>query len=141
MSLSSASSSPGPPPPPRNVPSSKMDKYFDEAYDPRLDVAPLSMPQVPATGLINNAEYEGWDAMLELLRLRKEDKEEKRRLERLGLLPKISKPLRGKKGSELVSSTAATERWNGESTSIMDIEYSKKGTVREWDMGKDAMSL
>jgi hypothetical protein len=79
--------------------------------------------------------------MLELLRVRKEDKEEKKRLERLGLLPKISKPLRGKKGGVLVSSTAADDRWNGESTSIMDIEYSKKGTVREWDMGKEGTSL
>ncbi|KAG6880822.1 hypothetical protein C0993_004191, partial [Termitomyces sp. T159_Od127] len=62
-----------------------MDKYFEESYDPRLDVAPLAVPRVPATGLVSDAEYAGWDAMLELLRVRREDKEEKRRRERLGV--------------------------------------------------------
>jgi hypothetical protein len=64
---------------------SKMDKYFEESYDPRLDVAPLTVPKVPAEGLIDNSEFQGWDAMLELLRFRREDKEEKKRMERLGL--------------------------------------------------------
>jgi hypothetical protein len=101
-----------------------MDKYFEPSYDPRLDVAPLSMPKVPATGLINNAEYEGWDAMLELLRQRREDKEEKKRLERLG----ISKESLTKE-RELHSKSSGPN--------VMDIEYKKRGSVREWDLGKD----
>ena len=62
-----------------------MDKYFDSSYDPRLDVAPLTMPTVPATGLISDAEFEGWDAMLEIIRLRRQDKEDKKAMERWGI--------------------------------------------------------
>ncbi|KAF8634969.1 hypothetical protein AX15_000693 [Amanita polypyramis BW_CC] len=134
MSMSRSSSPTPGPEAPTHVPS-KMDKYFDESYDPRLDVAPLTVPQVPATGLINNAEYESWDAMLELIRLRERDREEKKRLERFGLLPKVK--TKSRKGSVVISSNAASDRWNGQSTSIMDIEYTKRGTVREWDLGKD----
>lgn len=50
------SSSPSPPP------VSKMDKYFESSYDPRLD-----LPAVPAQGLV--AEV-GWDNMLAILKER-----------------------------------------------------------------------
>ena len=100
-----------------------MDKYFEEGYDPRLDVAPLAAPQVPATGLINNAEFEGWDAMLELLKQRKEDKEEKKRLDRWGISAEKEKK----------TSVAGTS----EGIDIMSIEYKKRGSVREWDLGKE----
>ncbi|PPQ86960.1 hypothetical protein CVT25_009782 [Psilocybe cyanescens] len=118
---------------------SKMDRYFEESYDPRLDVAPLAAPKVPATGLIDNAEFEGWDAMLELIRIRREDKEEKKRLERLGLLPPKEKSGSKKFGVVVDSGTAVANRWTGagETVSIMNIEYKKKGSVREWDMGKE----
>jgi len=115
---------------------SKMDRYFEESYDPRLDVAPLAAPKVPATGLIDNAEFEGWDAMLELIRCRREDKEEKKRMERLGLLPK-TKGKSKKKGALLDSSVAVADRWGGDGVTVMDIEYKKRGTVREWDVGKE----
>jgi len=108
-----------------------MDKYFEESYDPRLDVAPLTVPVVPATVLINNAEFEGWDAMLELLRQRREDKEEKRRLERLG----YSKD----EIHKYVTTGSVSDRWNAAGTSVMDIEYKKRGTVREWDLGKEGL--
>lgn len=115
---------------------SKMDKYFEESYDPRLDVAPLlstsSIPKVPATGLIDNAEFEGWDAMLELIRARREDKEEKKRLERMGLGTK-----KGKDKKSKVDVGAVNDRWKGGNENIMDIEYKKKGSVREWDLGKE----
>ncbi|KAG9313903.1 hypothetical protein JVU11DRAFT_4675 [Chiua virens] len=75
-SVRSPSVSP-PPLPPAALPS-KMDKYFEDSYDPRLDVAPLSVPTVPKTGLINESDYEAWDAMLELLRQRREDKRRRR---------------------------------------------------------------
>lgn len=106
-----------------------MDKYFEASYDPRLDVAPLSVPKVPATGLINSAEFEGWDAMLELLRQRREDKLEKKRLDRLGLSP----------DKRVAQSSAVSERWAQESTSLMTLEYKKKGSVREWDLGKEGL--
>jgi hypothetical protein len=109
-----------------------MDKYFEESYDPRLDVAPLTVPKVPATGLINNAEFEGWDAMLELIRIRKEDREEKKMMERLGL----TKEKTSSKSLKPISSAAVSERWGTEGSNIMEIEYSKRGSVREWDMGK-----
>jgi hypothetical protein len=116
-----------------------MDKYFSPTYDPRLDVAPLASSSsgltidVPATGLIDNAQFEGWDAMLELIRIRREDRVEKKRLERMGLGPEKDKNKegRGKKGAGMVS--AAAEDGKG----IMEIEYKKKGAVREWDMGKE----
>ncbi|KAF9566970.1 hypothetical protein CPC08DRAFT_703566 [Agrocybe pediades] len=115
---------------------SKMDRYFEESYDPRLDVAPLEAPKVPATGLINNAEFEGWDAMLELIRIRREDKEEKKRLERLGLLPPKEKS-KSKKKAIADTAPAVADRWDSGSVSVMDIEYKKRGSVREWDMGKE----
>ncbi|KAL1713724.1 hypothetical protein EV715DRAFT_295854 [Schizophyllum commune] len=121
-----SSPTPGPTPP---LPS-KMDKYFEEDYDPRLDVDPLpAAPHIPATGLIDNTQFEGWDAMLDLLRKRKEDKEEKKRLERLGFDPDAYKAPSGGFG----------DGWGGSSggTNVMDIQYSKRGTVREWDKGKD----
>ncbi|KAG5644158.1 hypothetical protein DXG03_009053 [Asterophora parasitica] len=122
-------STPGPSSPPIQLPS-KMDKYFEESYDPRLDVAPLAVPKVPATGLINNAEFEGWDAMLELLRVRREDKEEKKRMERLGITKDKGKDKKG-------ASDSVGDRWNAEGVSIMEIEYKKRGAVREWDLGKE----
>lgn len=103
-----------------------MDKYFEESYDPRLDVAPLSAPTIPATGLINDAEFAGWDAMLELIRQRREDKEEKKRLERWGI---------GKdKGKEAKSKSTPVA---SDTVDIMSIEYKKRGAVREWDLGKE----
>lgn len=105
-----------------------MDKYFEDSYDPRLDVTSLSVPTVPKTGLINESEYEAWDAMLELLRQRREDKEEKRKLEKLGFnmsdkkIP-TSKPKKCSEGAD----------------SIVEIEYKKKGSIREWDLGKEGL--
>jgi len=117
---------------------SKMDKYFSPTYDPRLDITPLASSssgltiEVPATGLVDNAQFEGWDAMLELIRLRREDRAEKKRLDRMGLGCKDKdRDGRGKKGKGMVS--AAAEDGRG----IMGIEYKKKGAVREWDMGKE----
>lgn len=121
------SSSP-PPLPSARLPS-KMDKYFQDSYDPRLDVATLPVPNVPATGLVSDAEFAGWDAMLELIRQRREDKAEKKRLDRLG----ISKDKIEKKGTN----NGAADRWASGGDSIMDIEYKKRGTVREWDLGKE----
>ena len=97
-----------------------MDKYFEASYDPRLDVAPLSLPTIPATGMISDAEFAGWDAMLELIRLRRQDKEDKKALERYGLAKD------GEKGAE-----------KGGEVSALDIKYKKRGSVRDWDLGKE----
>lgn len=118
-----------------------MDKYFEETYDPRLDVTPLSTtPNIPATGLINDAEFEGWDAMLELIKLRRQDKEDRKRLERLGLVDKKDKKGKGKEKVKtgVVESASVI---NGSGGSILDIEYKKRGTVREWDLGKEGVDL
>lgn len=100
-----------------------MDKYFEESYDPRLDVAPLSVPTVPATGLVSDAEFAGWDAMLEIIRRRREDKEDKKRLEKWGV---------GKESEKKTSTKTASDV-----ADIMSIEYKKRGAVREWDLGKE----
>ncbi|KAI0706161.1 hypothetical protein BC835DRAFT_1302530 [Cytidiella melzeri] len=129
----SRSSKPAPPPPsnaPPPLPShlpSKMDRYFEESYDPRLDVAPLSAPSIPATGLISDAEFAGWDAMLELIRQRREDKEERKRLERWGVGKDQDTDKKKKKVVEATENTV----------DIMAIEYKKRGAVREWDLGKE----
>jgi len=104
-----------------------MDKYFDESYDPLLDVEPLPLPTIPATGLIDDAEFEGWDAMLELIKLRRQDREDKKALERAGIPAK-----RGKTGAVVADRPDVDT-----GSSIMNIEYAKKGAVREWDMGKE----
>lgn len=62
------SSSPPPPPPPDSPPAipshpiSRMDKYFKQDYDPRLDVGP-----VPKEGIVADV---GWDNMLAVLKER-----------------------------------------------------------------------
>ena len=139
---------PGPPPPlpppadfaPDSVRPdlpSKMDKYFEASYDPRLDVAPLATPNVPATGLVNNAEFEGWDAMLELIKQRRVDKAERKRLgvgEKSGKEKKKSKSkIAGIGVAGTLAGWSESEGGNG----LMDIEYKKRGSVREWDLGKE----
>lgn len=106
-----------------------MDKYFQESYDPLLDVAPLPLPTIPATGLISDAEFEGWDAMLQLIKLRRQDREDKKVLERAGI------PAKRSKSGAIVPDGPDIDT----GPSIMNLEYKKKGTVREWDMGKEGL--
>ena len=103
-----------------------MDKYFEASYDPRLDVTPLAVPTIPATGLISDAEFAGWDAMLEVIRLRRQDKEDKKALERWG----------GGKDKDKDKEKKGGSGKEGE-VSALDIKYKKRGSVREWDMGKE----
>ena len=136
------SPSASPPPLPSAHLPSKMDRYFEDSYDPRLDTAPLNAPQIPSTGLLNDAEFEGWDAMLEIIRQRREDKERKKHLEKLGAGKEKSKSKKSKK-----TMPADMDRWGiagldadnkvKTGTDLMEIEYSKKGAVREWDLGKE----
>jgi len=71
--------------------------------------------------------------MLELIRIRREDKEEKKRLEKMGLGKEKKKSGKGR-GTEVAS---INDGWRGGTESIMEIEYKKRGSVREWDMGKE----
>lgn len=64
--------------------------------------------------------------MLELIRQRREDKEERKRLERWG----VSKDKDKEKKKKTVEPSSDT-------VDIMSIEYKKRGVVREWDMGKE----
>lgn len=109
-----------------------MDKYFEETYDPRLDVTSLAAPSIPSTGLINDAEFAGWDAMLEIIRQRREDKEERKRLERWGI-GKVNNKDKDK-GKDKKKKDAEP---SGDVVDIMSIEYKKRGAVREWDLGKE----
>ena len=112
--------------------SSKMDKYFEQSYDPRLDTGPMAMPEVPATGLVEGAEFESWDAMLDIIRQRREDKAERKRLERAGLIPSRDKD------REKATKPSSSEAWTMDAgTSALDIKYTKRGAVREWDVGKE----
>lgn len=114
---------------------SKMDKYFESSYDPRLDTGPLTVPNVPSTGLIDGSEFENWEAMLEIIRQRREDRAERKRAERLGLLPESEKDEKDGKTGKVGK---ASEAWTMEAGSgVMDIKYNKRGAVREWDMGKE----
>jgi hypothetical protein len=117
-----------------------MDKYFETSYDPRLDVAPLVAPNIPATGLINNADFVGWDAMLELTKQRIADKAERKRLERLGLVEKSGKEKKKGKSKVTGLGVAGTlaDQWSAGGGGLMDIEYKKRGSVREWDLGKES---
>jgi len=116
-----------------------MDKYFETSYDPRLDITPLVAPSIPATGLINSAEFEGWDAMLELIKQRRADKADRKRLERLGLVEKSGKEKKkGKSKVEGLGVAGTLAGWSTGGDGLMDIEYKKRGSVREWDLGKES---
>lgn len=55
-----------------------------------------------------------------------------KKMERLGLTKDKTKDK--KKGT---TTDAVGDRWNAEGVSIMEIEYKKRGSVREWDLGKE----
>ncbi|KAH8919093.1 hypothetical protein BT69DRAFT_1285144 [Atractiella rhizophila] len=90
---------------------SKMDKYFSSSYDPRLDIN-LDDLTDPTTGFVAEGAYATWDNMLELLKIRKEEKAEKKWKDKMG-----------------VASSSGGD--------MMRAKYPKKGETREWDVGKD----
>ena len=100
-----------------------MDKYFDPAYDPALDYTPITDSN---SSFVPEGNFEGWDAMLQLMRQRREDKEDKKRMESLGLNSKKGK------GKELLSGLGMEKE-----PDVMQVVYKKRGAVREWDLGKD----
>jgi len=120
-----------------------MDRYFSESYDPRLDTVPLNKkPSVPKDGLIPAEDFEGWDAMLELIELRRQDKAEKKRS---GLLDINDARKKKKSDRPLELAWEAVEKkrqaLSEKEPGVMDIRYQTKGSVREWDMGKVDLDL
>ncbi|CAE6452221.1 unnamed protein product [Rhizoctonia solani] len=113
--------------------SSKMDKYFSEAYDPRLDV---QQPSISTSGLLEGPQWEGWEGMLEVMRLRAQDKEEKKRRDREDReKDKFDRKRAKEKGFSALSSSTIPNS-TGEA-GLMDIKYKKRGAVKEWDLAKE----
>lgn len=150
--------------PPKPAALSKMDKYFAQSYDPRIDVG-----EVPPEGMIADV---GWDNMLAILK----DRGQKRRHHSPGLLddpydvpPKAisrsdspdEKSERRRKKEErrrqyIEDSEEEFERaerrrkrkeekrkadegeasGTGGKVDVFGMEYTRKGGVREWDKGK-----
>lgn len=100
--------------------SSKMDKYFASDYDPRLDV---ESSLLDSSGLIPPGAFDNWDWMLQIVKARREEKEERKRLEKLH---------RSGKHEEPIGSSVA----NKEMVDALSMKYTKRGGVREWDEGK-----
>ncbi|KAK4052771.1 hypothetical protein OIV83_002058 [Microbotryomycetes sp. JL201] len=132
-----------PPPKPSTAPPSKMDKYFEPDYDPRLDVNLDHVTQ--SNGLIADAGFDGWNTMLQVIRERKEEKKEREwreKLERKREREKVRKERehrRKRRRGESVSSgedPGEEARDRGTGSGLMEIEYSKRGSTREWDLGK-----
>lgn len=139
-----------------------MDKYFSPTYDPRFDYT-LTDVTDPKTGLIADGAFDGWDRMLETVRARKEDKSDRERRDRREERDKSErrkererrraerderrrrKRRRKSRGddSDATASARASEpdvgsgRRGGGAGGIMDVEYTKRGKAREWDLGKE----
>lgn len=91
----------------RPLRSTKMDRYFDPNYDPAFDY----QPSLKMDEFVQEGAFDDWDTMLELIRARREDRAERKRREGLGI--------------------------SVSSDTMGNIVYKKRGSVREWDLGKE----
>ena len=144
-----------------------MDKYFTTTYNPALDVSFDDLTD-PSTGLIGEGNFSEWDKMLHVLKKRKEDKvfgvtrareeererqlyklEKKKRREEREIRRALRKDKKRKKkrthsDDSEASDTSVGPKMRSEAAKDADTvrvgeyEYGRKGTVRAWDMGKDA---
>ena len=144
-----------------------MDKYFTTTYNPALDVSFDDLTD-PSTGLIGEGNFSEWDKMLHVLKKRKEDKvfgvtrareeerdrqlyklEKKKRKEEREIRRALRKDKKRKKkrthsDDSDSSDTSVGPKMRSEAPKEADTirvgeyEYGRKGTVRAWDMGKDA---
>lgn len=89
---------------------SKMDRYFDEKYDPMLDIRAES--RTDGNGLV---EDDGWERLLQAVK----DKEARKRARKEG---------RGHRHTEDKGTTVAAD--------VMQTQYTSRGEIREWDKGK-----
>ncbi|QRV94839.1 hypothetical protein RhiJN_22857 [Ceratobasidium sp. AG-Ba] len=114
--------------------SSKMDKYFSEDYDPRLDVA---QPAVNKTGMLEGPQWDGWEGMLELIRVREMDKEEKKRRAKEDKdKSKFDKKRAKERGTTSILTTSSVSAPTSD-LGLMDITYKKRGATKEWDLCKE----
>lgn len=134
---------------------SKMDKYFDAAYDPRLDVSVEDLTS--ASGQIAPSRaFDEWDAMLRVVRERKEDDRERKRREkderhrererireeRRERRTKKRRRREGRSGSASSFSSSGASvgpraAKENDKDDLLSVEgYAKKGGVRAWDQGK-----
>ncbi len=111
-----------------------MDKYFDPAYDPLLDVGP-SQPSL--SELVPEGAFDHWNTMLELVKLRNEDKAERKAREKLEGKKSKSKKKGSKKEEEEEREKERRIRLGIERPGVMDIKYAPRGAMREWDVGKE----
>ena len=131
---------------------SKMDKYFDPNYDPRLDVSVSDL--TAPNGLIADGGFDGWDKMLSVVRERKEERkarEQREKAERKEARERIRRERKDKRRRKVnrgdeVESESEEDMDGGRPTSARDkdvgdtfmgVQYVKKGATREWDLGKD----
>jgi len=90
---------------------SKMDRYFDDKYDPMLDVR--AETRTDENGLI---EDDGWERMLQAVK----DKEERKRARKEG------------KGHRTENQEALRV-----GADVIQTQYTSRGKLREWDKGKE----
>lgn len=133
---------------------SKMDKYFDPAYDPRLDINVDDLTD-QQTGFIGEGNFAEWDSMLKVMRDRKEEKrrdkedKERRKQEKRDRRERREESSedeeerrerrkRKKREQEAgIGGLTDAQRTARKEVGLLDIEgYAPKGKVREWDMGK-----
>ncbi|KAG8742533.1 hypothetical protein FRC10_001300 [Ceratobasidium sp. 414] len=133
----SRSPSPEDPLPDNNAPSysSKMDKYFAPTYDPRLDV---TQPTVSKSGLLDGPQWDGWEGMLEVMRVRAVDKEEKkRRAKEDKEKSKFDKKRAKKKAGTSIPTAPPASSTPISEVGLMDMQYKKRGVAKEWDLAKE----
>lgn len=132
--------SPPPPSPPLpgREPISRMDKYFTQDYDPRFDVG-----EVPRTGIVTDV---GWDSMLSILKERGKkvsrfaqhlDLTTQRRRNSPGLSPSPEPVKRDRLPMSAALLSSVPSQAPEDSKSVMDMEYTPRGGMRAWDVGKE----
>lgn len=86
--------------------------------------------------MLDGPQWEGWEGMLELMRVRAQDKEEKKRREREDKEKERFDRKRAKEKAGTSLGSLATLDEEGE-VGLMDMKYKKRGAVKEWDLAKE----
>ncbi|KAI5481738.1 hypothetical protein MNV49_000015 [Pseudohyphozyma bogoriensis] len=132
-----------PPPAPAGPPPSKMDKYFAESYDPRMDVSVDDL--TTSSGIIAEGAFDSWDTMLRVVKERKEEKKERearekeaRHREREAIREERRRKKDRKRGiySSDDEGPKPPSQTTASKTLVDGYEYVKRGGTREWDSGK-----
>lgn len=113
-----------------------MDKYFDKAYDPALDVSIDDLTQ--PNGLIAEGAFDEWNTMLETVRVRKRAKDEEKRRHKRERQDRSKSDHRGSKKDRAADKLEEYEK-NVENGLKAMGAYVRK--PREWDQGKRISDL